>query len=229
MTKTPLDHMREGLLVLRAQMEPLGFVARIVGSGPSCGGPWAEGELANGSRRIELHFRHGVGLVRYHAGKLNASHTAYLAALSQTERARFPGFPETPLAAFENLAHDFGLIQDDFLSPAQPGLHRAAAAEEAEQDQQRRAQMVSSVGDFRVRAAAREAFRSRRYAECVRLLESAHYVSDFSPAEQRLLELARQRALDTGLQHARPAATRFLSRLWWRDRFKKLWEPPRGE
>lgn len=194
MSDSPVDAMRWGLARLLVVLAPAGFRARIASSGASSGGRFCEGELRCEERRLELHFRHGLGLVRYHWGSSNASHEFYVRELGRSAEARFPGFPDDPLAAFDDLAADLELVRADFLEGDGSALRRAAAAEEAVNERQMRELNAASVGDLRARAAAREAFRAQRYAEVVRHLESVGFPDLLSPVEQRLLELARARA-----------------------------------
>jgi hypothetical protein len=68
-----------------------------------------------GNRRLELHFRYSLGMVRFHIADQNASHEAYMRELGAWEGCRYPGFSDDPMDAFRNLAHDIA-VAEDFLS-----------------------------------------------------------------------------------------------------------------
>lgn len=186
--------MREGAKILMQVLGPEGFSFRIVRTGPSSGGKYCQAELSCGHRKIKLHYRWSLGLVRYCIGNQSTSHTAYVTALGIEGDSQFPGFPEDdPMAAFRNLACDLYLIVADFLAGNGKVLAQAAAAEENENRIRQRQLLIQSVGDTRRRSKAREAFRIKNYIAVVKLLEELEYPDDMTPAELKMLAIARKR------------------------------------
>jgi len=188
-----LKMMSDGAEYMKAALEPFGFKFRILKTGNSSGGKFCEAKFTRDNRRIELHFRWSLGLVRYHYGNINASHESYIEALGMQNKSQFPGFYEDELEGFQKLAQDIDLIRSDFIEGDCNILHKAAetgARRDAEKYQQN---MIGYVGDTRARSQAREAFREKRYTDVVNLLGGLHYPDDLSKAEQRMYEIARQR------------------------------------
>lgn len=103
-----------------------GFRFQFREEGRGAGGNFASGEFVCEDRRLELHFRGSLGLVRYHVGDQSASHESYMRELGVWDQRHYPGFSEDPAAAFHDLAHDLGLAHD-FLSGPATVLRTAAA------------------------------------------------------------------------------------------------------
>jgi hypothetical protein len=114
----PADAMKSGVDIL----EPLlthqyGFSYRPIGQGRSSGGDFVSGEFHRGDRRLELHFRHSLGLVTYHVGASSMSHEDYMwSAIGQRSASSYPGFSDDPLQAFRDLKSDIRQHGTDFLS-----------------------------------------------------------------------------------------------------------------
>ena len=191
MSADPTELMDRGAKHLKASLHPLGFVFRVVGSGESSGGPYCAAEFCYEDRRIELHYRHGLGMVRYHIGNASVSHESYVESLGVRDQCRYPGFYDDKMEGFRCLAHDLTLIINDFVNGNGRYHSRAAAAEKRKTNLASHELMVDAVGDNRARSQARVAFREKRYAEVVRLLTSLQYPDDLSRAESKMLEIAR--------------------------------------
>ena len=123
------EMMKEGARYLMSVLQPLGFVFRIVQTGASSGGTFCQAEFSCKRRKIELHFRWGLGMVLYHIGDISVSHKAYIEALGAGSASRYPGFYNDKMEAFRSLAHDFALIRSDFIDGEGRILAEAAAAE----------------------------------------------------------------------------------------------------
>src|SRR6185503_3151202 len=104
----------EGLLV------PQGFVFRVTDEGKSSGGGYVSGEYQRGERRLELHFRWSLGLVKYHVGEWSLGHAEYVRAVQAVTGigvpAAYPGYSDDPLAAFRHLGQDLERFGEAFLS-----------------------------------------------------------------------------------------------------------------
>ena len=67
MTSTPKQTLLAGVGILDSVLSPYGFVFEFRDEGIGAMGPFAWGEFVRGDRRLELHYRYGLGLVTYHA------------------------------------------------------------------------------------------------------------------------------------------------------------------
>jgi hypothetical protein len=125
----PADLLNAGVEILEPVLAPHGFLYAPLGAGEGSGGPFASGEFrrdrAGDVRRLELHFRRGLGLVVYAINDVTLSHVDYMRALGA--KAEYPGFPRDPLDGFRGLAHDLGRHAGDFLHGAGNEFTRAAA------------------------------------------------------------------------------------------------------
>jgi hypothetical protein len=124
----PAEALREGAAILDEVLVPLGFQFIFGGDGKSSGGPYSQGNFVRGNRRLEVHFRLSLGLVRYHIGAVNASHDAYMSELGVRGKCNYPGYSDDFRDAFRDLAHDLAFAED-FLSGEGTALSRAAATE----------------------------------------------------------------------------------------------------
>src|SRR5215469_17249075 len=120
--------LRAGVLAVAEALAPHGFTFRFRKSGNSSGGPFASGEFVRGDRRLELHVRESLGLVRYHLGSHSASHEYYMKELGVWPRCEYPGFPNDPLDPFVRLARDLGFA-GEFMSGDARLLLRASERE----------------------------------------------------------------------------------------------------
>jgi hypothetical protein len=190
----PKDVLLDGTKILDPVLRPRGFRFRFKEEAKGSGGNFAWGEFAHEDRRLELHFRQTLGLVRYHVGNWSASHESYMRELGVLDQRRYPGFSEDPAAAFHDLAHDLGLA-DDFLSGSAAVLRKAAAAEASDTADQNKRAMAGGVGDVRQRQVLRERFREGSYGQVVALAETLKYPDQMTESERRMVDIARKRTL----------------------------------
>jgi hypothetical protein len=112
------ERLAAGVRLLTPLMEAHGFSFTPLASGPGSGGWSASGEFRRedraGLRRLELHYRHSLGLVTYHVDEGSLSHTDYMRALKANNQ--YPGFSTDPLDGFRHLLHDLEHYANDFLS-----------------------------------------------------------------------------------------------------------------
>jgi hypothetical protein len=112
------DLLARGVAELAEVLGPAGFEFIETDDGSSNGGTFASGEFLRGDRRLELHVRSSLILVRYHFDNDESlSHedlvrgVRALEAISQ--EGQYPGFSSDPMAGFHHLRHDlerFGAV-----------------------------------------------------------------------------------------------------------------------
>lgn len=188
----PRDHLIDGAEILKPLLRSKGFRFRINSEGTGSGGKFASGAFIRKDRRIELHFRHSLGLVRYHVGKESASHESYMRELRVWDRCRYPGFSDDPLDAFAGLAHDLSFA-DDFLDGSAAVLRRAAAKEAAESAARHADSMAGYAGDKTKTDQLRRCFHEKRYDDVIRLAGDLKYPDRISESERKMVEMARKR------------------------------------
>jgi hypothetical protein len=189
---SPKDSLLEGAKVLEAVLAPKDFQFQFRGEGKSSGGNYAWGEFVRGERRLELHVRFNLGLVRYHVGTESASHEYYMRELAVRERCHYPGFSEDPKDAFLGLAHDLAFA-DDFLTGT-GALLREAARKESSDDAARNADlMADNVGDKRTIEHLRSCFREAKYKDVLAEFNGLKYPERLSEPDRKMVELARKR------------------------------------
>jgi hypothetical protein len=189
---SPKQALLDGAKILDAVLLPKGFRFQFRKEGKGSGGNFACGEFVREDRRLELHFRQSLGLVRYHVGDQSAFHESYMRELGGWDQCRYPGFSEDPAAAFHDLAHDLGLA-DDFLSGSAAVLRTAAATEASDNAAQNKRDMAGYVGDVSERQQLRERFREGSYGQVVALAETLKYPDQMTESERRMVEIARKR------------------------------------
>ena len=100
MTTKPQDLLDRGAAELAEVLAPAGFVFARTDDDSSSGGPFAIGEFRRDDRRLELHVRHALGLVRYHFGELSLSHEELVRGVRGlngiSEEAQSRGSPTIP-------------------------------------------------------------------------------------------------------------------------------------
>jgi len=96
-------------------LAPNDFHFQFRGEGKSSGGNYAWGEFVRRDRKLEVHVRFNLGLVRYHIGTDSASYESYMHELGVREQCQYPGFSDDPKKAFLGLARDLAFV-DDFLT-----------------------------------------------------------------------------------------------------------------
>ncbi len=103
----PDELLHEGVAILDEIMRPHGFAFAVGNTGRGSGGDFASGNYVRGDRRLELHVRHTVGLVRYHAGQISFGHESFMAAvIGRRHLSAYPGFSDEPVDGFRHLAAD---------------------------------------------------------------------------------------------------------------------------
>jgi hypothetical protein len=129
-----LETFRAGCKILDEVLKPLGFTFVEGASGQSSGGNFASGEYVKGDRRLEIHFRYSLGLVKYHMGSLSLTHESYMRALlGRGGGNKYPGFSDDPLDGFRHLRDDLSHSCGDFLSGSGEEFERCVVkAEEQE-------------------------------------------------------------------------------------------------
>jgi len=188
------EALLEGAKVLESVLLPKGFRFQFREDGRGSGGHFAWGEFVRDDRRLELHFRYSLGLVRYHAGNHSACHESYMRALGVWDQCRYPGFSKDPVASFQAVAHDIGFA-DDFLSGSAQVLRRAAAKEASVAAEQSKREMARYVGDVRQLQQLRERFREGNYGQVIAIAETLKYPNQMTKSECRMVEIARKRTL----------------------------------
>ncbi len=115
----PRDVLNAGARELESVLVPHGFAFCVSDEGKSSGGRYASGEYQRGDRRLELHFRWSLGLVKYHVGGWSLDHAEYVRAVQAVTGTRvqpaYPGFSDDPLAAFHHLGRDLERFGKVFL------------------------------------------------------------------------------------------------------------------
>jgi len=111
--------LRSGTEILGAFMTSRGFVYIQEMAGASSGGDFASGAYVREDRKLEIHYRHGLGLVTYHIGNNSLRHETLMRALLGLEGGNhYPGFSDDPMDAFRDLLYDLEHFAADFLSGA---------------------------------------------------------------------------------------------------------------
>jgi hypothetical protein len=190
----PKDVLLDGAKILDPVLRPKGFRFQFREEAKGSGGNYAWGEFVREDRRIELHFRQTLGLVRYHLGNQSASHESYMRELGVLDQRRYPGFSDDPAAAFHDLAHDLSWA-DDFLSASAAVLRKAAAREASDTAEQNKRATAGHFGDVRQRQQLHERFREGSYGQVVALAETLKYPDQMTESERRMVEIARKKAL----------------------------------
>jgi hypothetical protein len=111
------EKLQCGSAILAPLLSKHGFTFIVRERGRSSGGNYAAGEFSRGTRRLELHFRHSLGMVQYHLGNRSMSHQAYMhSVLGRPFASNYPGFSDDPLDAFRHLYQDLEAHGQDFFN-----------------------------------------------------------------------------------------------------------------
>jgi hypothetical protein len=188
---SPKVSLLEGADTL-AKVLPKDFNFQFHGGGKSSGGNYAWGEFVRGDRKLEIHVRGNLGLVRYHVGAESASHESYMRELGVRERCHYPGFSEDPRDAFQGLAHDLAFA-DDFLTGTAALLRQAAMKESSDSAARNANLMAGYVGDTRKVEHLRSCFRRGKYDDAIVEYNSLKYPERLSESDRKMIELARKR------------------------------------
>jgi hypothetical protein len=120
MTTNPREVLDRGVVELAKVLAPAGFTFVAVDEDDGSGGASATGEFRRGERRLELHVRRSLGLVRYHFGEQALSHEDFVRGVRALEgisaEAEYPGFSDDPAAGFRHLRADLDRFGDVFLT-----------------------------------------------------------------------------------------------------------------
>jgi hypothetical protein len=147
--------------------------------------------------RIELHVRGSLGMVTYHVADDFLDHESYMRAAGVPIGVnQYPGFPDYPVDAFHDLAHDIKTFVMEFLIGDASAFRRAAPLAVQRRELVSRKEMARAAGDLAKREAARWRFKAGEYAQALALLEAMKYPELFSEAEQRTLASSRERSKD---------------------------------
>ena len=112
----PVALLAEGSSILGPVLRPAGFTFLAGQTGVGSGGRFASGRWTKGSRSIELHFRHSLGLVRYHLGARSISHDDFMWSVTRGRGGnQYPGFSDDPLQGFRDLTQDLMRYGQEFL------------------------------------------------------------------------------------------------------------------
>ena len=188
----PEARLRAGVVAVAEVLAPHGFTFRFRESGNSSGGPFASGEFVRGGRRLELHVRESLGLVRYHLGSHSASHEYYMKELGVWLRCEYPGFPNDPLDPFVRLAQDVGFA-GEFISGDAGLLLRASEREKEALAGRDERDLQRFVCDVQTHQRMRDAFRSGAYDQVIQLATTLTLPDKMTPAQRRILEIAKTR------------------------------------
>ena len=189
----PKEALIKGAQILQQSLAPHGFQFQFREDGKGSGGAFAWGEFIRGERKIELHFRFTLGMVRYHVDDQSASHESYMRELNVWNQCRYPGFSEDAADGFRQLTHDLAFA-DDFMCGDAAVLRNAAAKEALKAEKQDEQIMDASVGDVRKLEEMRDHFRGGWYGEVIRLAAELKYPDQMSSSEQWMVKLAGEKA-----------------------------------
>lgn len=111
--------LEQGVADLTQVLGPAGFEFIQTEDDLTSGGSLASGEFLRGDRRLELHVRSSLVLVRYHFGAESLSHEDLVRGVRAlegiSEEGQYPGFSTDPMAGFRHLRHDIERFGGIFL------------------------------------------------------------------------------------------------------------------
>jgi len=103
--------------ILDPLMADKGFSFTPEAAGLASGGHFASGVYSKGSRRIELHYRYGLGIVRYHIGEHSLDQGAYMRLLGKYAESQWVRVTmDKTLDGFHRLLYDLQNFCQDFFS-----------------------------------------------------------------------------------------------------------------
>ena len=190
--KQSTEVLQTGVTIVNTVLAADGFRFLLREEGQSKYGPFAWGEFVRDDRRLELHYRHGLGLVRYHVAGHSATHEAYMKALGVWGHHRYPGFARDAQNVFHDLAHDLWYTVDFRRGDAAVLLAAAEKEAHATASTAQRT-LARSVGDTDRLEKIRALFKAKHYAEVVKLNSQLQYPELLSETERRMIAVARKR------------------------------------
>lgn len=193
MPLTAKQELEHGASLLTPLLEPYRFVFAVETFGNSSGGPYAVGKFTCGSRSIWLHHRQGLGHVVYQIDNLSLEHEQYLSELGTAKQSRFLWLPkEAGVERYDSLRQDLERYLSEFLTGSAEVFFQAAKqlAEKLELENLR--YTAEMYGDVEKRQAAREAFRQKRYAEVLTIIDSIRFPQLLTASERMLVDIARR-------------------------------------
>lgn len=114
--ESPKESLLAGTDILAEALQPHGFVFKLEAHNEGSGGPFASGAFSKDRRRLELHFRHSLGMVTYSIGEDSLDHEIYMRLLGVYGHNQYPDFPKDPLESFHHLAADIQKYCRNFTS-----------------------------------------------------------------------------------------------------------------
>jgi hypothetical protein len=119
------EMLQQGSALLSPLLSAHGFTFHVLGSGGSSGGQFAYGEFRRDDRRLEIHFRHSLGMIRYHLAGRSLSHQDYMrTVIGKPNSSHYPGFSSDPLDAFRHLLLDLEEHGSGFLAGSDACLYQ---------------------------------------------------------------------------------------------------------
>jgi hypothetical protein len=112
----PKRQLLAGVRILDSVLCLFGFEFRFEHEGRNSGGQFASGSYYRGDRRLELHFRGRLGMVKYWVGDRHLTHVEYMRSLRVYGKNRYPDFSDDALDSFRELAEDIAAFAQDFTS-----------------------------------------------------------------------------------------------------------------
>jgi len=113
----PRRQLEAGVAILDPLMADKGFSFTPVAAGTGSGGHFACGSYIKGNRRLELHYRWGLGIVRYHIGEHSLDHAHYMRLLGKYSESQWVRVTmDKTLDGFHRLLYDLRNFCQDFLS-----------------------------------------------------------------------------------------------------------------
>lgn len=123
----PKQALLAGVQILDRVLRPHGYEFRLEKEDKESGGYFASGAYVRDNRKLELHFRYSLGLVRYHVGQESLDHETYMRLMGVYGRNQYPDFPQDPIESFKHLGQDLQNFCSDFLSGECEQFKRLAA------------------------------------------------------------------------------------------------------
>ncbi len=134
MEHDPRTLLALGREILDPVLEAAGFSFVARDSGKGSGGHYARADYRRGDRRLELHFRRSLGLVRYHVGSASLAHVEYVDAVAGPGAPRdYPGFSDDPRDGFRHLRADLERYGSTFLEGPDEDFLRLVESSELSQ------------------------------------------------------------------------------------------------